>query len=96
VPLVAPEQGASMPSCKDVVCSSLSVAVKKMNTAEYKFGTWRHVNKGKQHLLIDTRVLNIYSRINRAQVFDVPHVGDDPPVLVLDLVRPWLEHLVDE
>jgi hypothetical protein len=28
-------------------------------------------------------------------VFDVPYVGDDPPVLVLDLVRPWSEHLVD-
>jgi hypothetical protein len=40
--------------------------------------------------------LNIYSRIKRAHVFDVPHVGDDPPVLVLDLVRPWSEHLVDD
>jgi hypothetical protein len=54
VPLVAPEQGASLPWCKDVVCSSLNVAVKKMNTTEHKFGTRRHVNRGKQHLLIDT------------------------------------------
>jgi hypothetical protein len=54
VPLVAPKQGASLPWCKDVVCSSLNVAVKKMNTIEYKFGTPRHVNKGKQHVFIDT------------------------------------------
>jgi hypothetical protein len=47
VPLVAPKQGASLPWCKDVVCSSLTIVVKKMNTAEYKFGTRRHVNKGK-------------------------------------------------
>jgi hypothetical protein len=40
--------------------------------------------------------MNIYSRIKRAQVFDVPRVGDDSPVLVLDLVRPWSEHLVDD
>jgi hypothetical protein len=41
--------------------------------------------------------MNIYSRIKRAQVLDVPRVGDDPPVLVLDLVHPWSEHLmVDE
>jgi hypothetical protein len=45
---------------------------------------------------VDTRVLNIYSRIKRAQMFDVPCVGDDPPVLILDLVRPWSEHLVDD
>jgi hypothetical protein len=54
------------------------------------------VNKGKFHVFIDVRVLNIYSRVKRAQVFDVPCVGDDPPVLVLDLVRPWSEHLVDD
>jgi hypothetical protein len=29
-------------------------------------------------------------------MLDVPCVGDDPPVLVLDLVRPWSEHLVDD
>jgi hypothetical protein len=29
-------------------------------------------------------------------VFDVPCVGDDPPVFVLDLVRPRSEHLVDD
>jgi hypothetical protein len=29
-------------------------------------------------------------------VFDVPCVGDDPPVLILDLVHPWSEHLVDD
>jgi hypothetical protein len=40
--------------------------------------------------------LNIYSRIKRAQVDNVPCVGDDPPVLVLDLVCPWSEHLVDD
>jgi hypothetical protein len=54
------------------------------------------VNKGKLHVFIDVRVLNLYLRVKRAQVFDVPHVGDDPPVLVLDLVRPWSEHLVDD
>jgi hypothetical protein len=53
VPLVAPEQGASLPWCKDAVCSSLNVAVKKMNTTKYKFGTRIHVNKGKQHIFID-------------------------------------------
>jgi hypothetical protein len=30
------------------------------------------------------------------QVFDVPCVGDDPPVLVLDLVGSGPEHLVDD
>jgi hypothetical protein len=55
VPLVAPEQGTFLPWCKDVVCSSLNVAIKKkMNTTEYKFGTQRHVNKGKQYVFIDT------------------------------------------
>jgi hypothetical protein len=29
-------------------------------------------------------------------VFDVPHVGDDPPVLVSDFVCSGLEHLVDD
>jgi hypothetical protein len=53
-PMVASEQGASLPWCKDVVCSSLNVAVKKMNTSEYKFETRRHVNKGKHHVFIDT------------------------------------------
>jgi hypothetical protein len=96
VPLVAPEQRASLPWCKDAVCSSIIVVVKNMNTTECKFRTRRHVNKGKQHIFIDIRVLNIYSRIKRAQVFNVPCVGDDPPVLVLDLVRPWSEHLVDD
>jgi hypothetical protein len=33
-PLVTPEQGASLPWCKDVVCSSLNVAVKKKNTVK--------------------------------------------------------------
>jgi hypothetical protein len=54
------------------------------------------VNRGKLHVFIDVRVLNIYSRIKRAQVFNVPCVGDDPPVVVLDLVHPWSEHLVDD
>jgi hypothetical protein len=49
-----------------------------------------------QHLFIDVRVLIIYSRIKQAHVFDVPCVGDDPPVLVLDLVHPWSEHLMDD
>jgi hypothetical protein len=48
------------------------------------------------NIYIDVRGLNSYSRIKRAQVFDVPHVGDDPLVLVLDLVGPWSEHLVDD
>ena len=54
------------------------------------------MHRGKQHVFIDVRVQNIYSRVKRAQVFDVPCVGDDPPVLVLDLVCPWSEHLVDD
>jgi hypothetical protein len=29
-------------------------------------------------------------------VFDVSCVGDDPPVLELDLVCPWSEHHVDD
>jgi hypothetical protein len=41
-------------------------------------------------------VLSSYPRIKRAQVIDVPCVGDDPPVLVLDVVCPWSEHLVDD
>jgi hypothetical protein len=38
----------------------------------------------------------MYSGIKRAQVFDVPHVSDDPPVLVLDLVRAWSEYFVGD
>jgi hypothetical protein len=34
--------------------------------------------------------------VKRAQVFDVPHIGDDPLVLVLDLVGSRPEHLVDD
>jgi hypothetical protein len=49
-----------------------------------------------QHLFIDVRDLNSYPRIKRAQVFDVPCVGDDPPVLVLDLVSSGSEHFVDD
>jgi hypothetical protein len=49
-----------------------------------------------QHIFIDVRGLNIYSRIKQAQVFDVPSVGDDPPVLVLDHVCLRSEHLVDD
>jgi hypothetical protein len=94
--LIVPELEASLPWCKDVVFSSLNVAIKKMNIAEYKFGTRRYVNKGKQHVFTDTWVLNIYSRIKWEWVFDVPRVGDDPPVLVLELVRAWSEHLVDD
>jgi hypothetical protein len=29
-------------------------------------------------------------------VLDVPRVGDDPPVLVMDLVCLWSEHFVDD
>jgi hypothetical protein len=29
-------------------------------------------------------------------VFDVPCIGDDPPILVLDLVGSGLEHFVDD
>jgi hypothetical protein len=49
-----------------------------------------------QHLFIDVRVLNIYSRIKWTYVLDVPRVGDDPPILVLDLVCPRSEHFVDD
>jgi hypothetical protein len=34
--------------------------------------------------------------VKRAQVFNVPCIGDDPPVFVLDLVRSGSEHLVDD
>jgi hypothetical protein len=49
-----------------------------------------------QHLFIDVMDLNSYSRIKWAQVFDVPCVGNDPPVLVLDLVSSGPKHLVDD
>jgi hypothetical protein len=48
------------------------------------------------HLFIDVRCLNSYSMIKRVQVLDVSRVGDDPPVFVLDLVGPWLEHIVND
>jgi hypothetical protein len=66
---------------------SLKCFRKHVNTTNDKFGTQRHVNKA----------CNIYlSRIKRAQVLDVPCVGEDPLVLVLDLVHPWSEHLMDD
>jgi hypothetical protein len=37
VPLVAPEQGASLPWCKDAACSSISITYGKKYIAEYKF-----------------------------------------------------------
>jgi hypothetical protein len=49
-----------------------------------------------QYLFICVRDLNRYSRVKRAHVFDVPCVGDDPPVLVLDLVGSGPEDLVDD
>jgi hypothetical protein len=49
-----------------------------------------------QHLFIDVRDLNSYSRVKWVQVFDVPCIGDDPPVLILDLVGSGPEHLVDD
>jgi hypothetical protein len=69
---------------------------KHMNTVDDKFPNSKTCEQGKQHLFIDVRGLNIYARIKWAHVLDVPCVGDDPPVLVLDLVRPWSEHLVDD
>jgi hypothetical protein len=67
-----------------------------MNTANDMFSNSETCEQGMHYLFIDERGLNIYSKIKRAQVFDVPCVGDDPPVLVLDLVCPWSEHLVDD
>jgi hypothetical protein len=49
-----------------------------------------------QHLFIDVRGSNSYSRIKWAQVLDVPCVGDDPTVLVLDFVSPRSEHFMDD
>jgi hypothetical protein len=69
---------------------------KHMNTAKDKFPNSKTCEQGMQHLFIDARGLNNYSRIKWAQVFDVPCVGDDPPILVLDLVCHWSEHLVDD
>jgi hypothetical protein len=69
---------------------------KHVNTANYKFWNSETCEQGMHHLFIDVRGLNIYSRIKWAQVFDVPCIGDNPHVLVLDLVCPWSEHLVDD
>jgi hypothetical protein len=69
---------------------------KHMNTTNNKFSDSKTCEQGMQRLFIDVRGLNIYSRIKQAQVFDVPCIGDDPPILVLDLVCPWSEHLVDD
>jgi hypothetical protein len=69
---------------------------KHMNTTNNKFSDSKTFEQGMQRLFIDVRGLNIYSRIKQAQVFDVPCIGDDPPILVLDLVCPWSEHLVDD
>jgi hypothetical protein len=67
-----------------------------MNTANDKFLNSKACEQGMQHIIIDVRGFYSYSRIKRVQVFDVPCVGDDPPVLVLDLVCPWSEHLMDD
>jgi hypothetical protein len=67
-----------------------------MNTTNDKFPNSKTCEQDMQHLFIDVRGLNSYSRIKRAQVFDVPCVGDDPLVHVLDLVCPWSEYLVDD
>jgi hypothetical protein len=57
-----------------------------------KFLNLKTCEQGMQHLLIDVRGLNSYSRIKSVHVLDVPCVGDDSPVLILNLVCPWLEH----
>jgi hypothetical protein len=75
---------------------SLKRCHKHVNTVNDKFWNSKTCEQGMQHLFINVRGLNIYSRIKRVQVFDVPCVGDDPPVLVLDLVCPWSEHLMDD
>jgi hypothetical protein len=69
---------------------------KLINTVIDKFLNSKTCEQGMQHLFINVRGLNSYSRIKRAQVLNVPCVGDDPPVLVLDLVYPWSEHLIDD
>jgi hypothetical protein len=69
---------------------------KLANTTIDKFPNSKTCEQGMQHLFIDVRGLNSYSRIKRAQVLDVPCVGDDPPVLILDLVCPGSEHFMDD
>jgi hypothetical protein len=61
---------------------------KHMNTTNDKFPNSKTCEQGMQHLFIDVPGLNSYSRIKWEQVFDVQCVGDDPLVLVLDLVCP--------
>jgi hypothetical protein len=75
---------------------SLKRCRKLVNIAIDKFLNSRTCEQGMQHLFVDVRGSHSYSMIKQAQVFDVPCVGDDPPVLVLDLVSPGLEHFVDD
>jgi hypothetical protein len=51
-----------------------------------------------QHLFIDSQDKKgeHYSRVKCPQVSYVPHVGDNPSVLVSDLECPRLEHLVND
>jgi hypothetical protein len=75
---------------------SLKHCRKLVNTAIDKFLNSRTCEQGMQHVFIDVRGSNSYSRIKQAQVLNVQCVGDDPPVLVLDLVSPGSEHFVDD
>jgi hypothetical protein len=96
MPCVAPEKGVSLHWCKDTHCSASKCCRNLVNTAIDKFRNSKICEQGMQHLFIDVRGPNSYSRIKRAQVFDVPCVGDDPPFLVLDLVCARSEHFVDD
>jgi hypothetical protein len=95
VPLEAPEQGAALHWCKDALYST-SIIVATCEHSQRYVRNSETCKQGMQHLFIDVRVLNIYSRIKQAQVLDVSCISDDPPILVLDHVCPWSEHLVND
>jgi hypothetical protein len=40
--------------------------------------------------------MNIYSRVKWPQVFDVPSIGDDLIILLLDLERSGSKYLIDD
>jgi hypothetical protein len=88
VPWVALEQEAFFALMQERSLLSPKRCCKLINTVIDKIMNSKTCEQGMQHLFIDVRGLNSYSRIKRAQVLDVPCVGDDPPVLVLDLVCP--------
>jgi hypothetical protein len=69
---------------------------KLVNTVIDKFLNLNTCEQGMLHLFIDVRGSNSYSRIKRAHVLDVLCVGDDPPILVQNLVCLGSEHFVND